>query len=147
MTGRIVVGVDGSGNSRVALEWAVSEAKLRGARVEAIMVLPPSPVFSGLLMPPYADLERSANAALDAVMAELGLSSEGEPRVNAHVEAGPVAPVLLAAAKDADLLVVGARGYGEFAGMLVGSVSLHCVTHARCPVVVVRTSRGANQSP
>jgi nucleotide-binding universal stress UspA family protein len=46
--------------------------------------------------------------------------------------------VLIGESKEADLLVIGHRGHGAFAGMLVGSVSIHCVTHASCPVVVIR---------
>lgn len=61
------------------------------------------------------------------------------PSTGPVLEGGPRAPVLLQEADDADLLVVASRGHGEFSGMLLGSVSEHCVTHATCPVVVMRT--------
>jgi nucleotide-binding universal stress UspA family protein len=61
--------------------------------------------------------------------------------VQARVLQGPPALVLEQAAADADLLVVGNRGFGGFAGMVLGSVSEHCIHHATCPVVVVHHSR------
>jgi nucleotide-binding universal stress UspA family protein len=55
------------------------------------------------------------------------------------VEYGHSAPVLISESEHADLLVVGSHGHGALTGMLLGSVSVHCVSHAACPVVVVRT--------
>ena len=63
--------------------------------------------------------------------------------LSAVVTEGDTAKVLVAAAKDADLLVVGSRGHGEFVGILLGSVRRYCTTHARCPVVVVHRSQDA----
>ena len=60
-------------------------------------------------------------------------------QVTTVVTEGAAAPVLLESAADADLLVVGNRGHGGFAGLLLGSVSQQCTSHAGCPVVVVRT--------
>jgi nucleotide-binding universal stress UspA family protein len=64
--------------------------------------------------------------------------TEGAFTLQTEVVEGPPALMLLRAAADADLLVVGSRGHGAFAGMLLGSVSEHCVHHANCPVVVIR---------
>ena len=75
-----------------------------------------------------------------SVAATLG-DSPGIPVETSTIEGQP-APVLLNAANDADLLVVGSHGHGHFAGMLMGSVSTHCVEHANCPVVVVRGRGG-----
>ena len=58
--------------------------------------------------------------------------------IQTSVLEGHPAPVLVKASDGADLLVVGSRGHGEFAGMLLGSVSEHCVSNARCPVLVLR---------
>ncbi|UUN25627.1 universal stress protein [Streptomyces sp. FIT100] len=133
----VVVGVDGSEVSIEALRWAARHAELTGAvlRVVTAWRLPPS--YGDL--PDYADMDFAAAAreTLDsAITAVLGPT----PRlsVEARVEEGHPAPVLLAAAHHADLLVVGSRGHGAFVGMLLGSTAQHCVHHAPCPVLVVR---------
>lgn len=69
------------------------------------------------------------------------LAEHSRVEVQTQVIEGHAAPVLIAAARDAQLLVVGSRGHGAFAGMLLGSVSEHCTSHSPCPVVVVRHSR------
>jgi nucleotide-binding universal stress UspA family protein len=58
--------------------------------------------------------------------------------MHTHIVEGHPAPTLVEASHEADLLVVGCKGYGEFAGMLLGSVSEYCAHHARCPVVIIR---------
>lgn len=63
---------------------------------------------------------------------------KADPAIETKVPYGHPAQVLIDESKEADLLVVGSHGHGGFSGMLVGSVSIHCVTHASCPVVVVR---------
>ena len=78
-----------------------------------------------------------AREALDALI-ERELPGCDRARVQAQVIRGSAAAVLLEASRDADLLVVGNRGRGAFAELLLGSVSEHCVRHAPCPVVVVR---------
>jgi nucleotide-binding universal stress UspA family protein len=140
-TGTIIAGVDGSDSSIGALEWAAHQAHLMGSRLEVIMTwewpttygwaVPLPPEYS-----PAAEAQKVLDMAIDGVRKihpELGLA----PRL---VEGHP-APVLVEASRSADLLVVGSRGHGEFVGMLLGSVSEHCVTYAHCPVVVFRERR------
>jgi nucleotide-binding universal stress UspA family protein len=135
----IVVGVDGSAAAEAALRWATEEARLRGARLHVVhaWAVPASvgaaPYVNGL----GDELRETAELLVDAVVRDLvddGLQADGE------AVAGRAAEALLEAAADASLLVVGSRGRGGFAGLLLGSVSQQCVHHAACPVVVVHAS-------
>jgi len=134
---RIVAGVDGSEPARTALRWALRQARLTGAVLEAVIAWE-YPVFSvGQVLLPPDDPETIAGRTLDeAVRAALGPDPEAE--VRQRVLAGHPARLLVEAAEGADLLVVGSRGHGTFAAALLGSVAQHCVQHAPCPVVVVR---------
>lgn len=142
---RIVVGVDGSEGSAEALRWAVDEAKLRSATLEVVMTWQYPALYGaasyGVMLPPEDDFAGAAHATVKQLLADAGVDQD-ELDVIETVEAGPPAPVLIEASKGADLLVVGSRGRGAFAGMLLGSVSQHCVSHAECPVVVVRGPGG-----
>ncbi len=137
---RIVVGVDGSPSSRAALRWAVRYAGLTRGTVDAIMAWH---VPSTLATYPWVSLDETDSLQQDALKA-LGevLKADVEPDdsrlVSAEVVNGHPAEVLLHAAADADLLVVGSRGHGRFAEALLGSVAQHCVHHAQCPVLIVR---------
>jgi nucleotide-binding universal stress UspA family protein len=92
-------------------------------------------------IPNVADFDWAGNARTTLEQAIKGaLDDDRAALVRRHVVEGPAPRVLLHAAEDADLLVVGSRGHGEFAGMLLGSVAQHVVTHAWCPVLVVRTA-------
>jgi nucleotide-binding universal stress UspA family protein len=138
-TGVVVVGVDGSEASKDALRWAIRYARATGASVRAVMAWhyptsfgwAPTQTISGL------DLESDARAALKETIDQVIVASE-PVTVQTEVVEGPAALMLLRAASEADLLVIGSRGHGAFAGMLLGSVGQHCVHHATCPVVVVR---------
>lgn len=137
--GTVVVGVDGSEGSRIALRWAIEEAKLRGATLLAVTVwqypaMTTMPAFG--VLPPSDQLDEEARNQLTAILREEGALEAGI-KVLEGVSQGPAAAALLEASDEADLLVVGSRGHGGFTGLLLGSVSQHCVTHARCPVVVV----------
>jgi nucleotide-binding universal stress UspA family protein len=135
--GKISVGVDGSPSSQQALRWAARQAELTGDELHAVIAWSVPEIYAWAPMNDEIDwaanaqeaLEQTISGALDPAVAE---------RVQRHVIQGYPARVLLEAAADADLLVVGSRGHGEFTGMLLGSVSQHAVTHARCPVVVIR---------
>lgn len=136
--GRIVVGVDGSETSVRALRWAARQAERTGATVE-VLACWEWPSSSGWGMPLPADYrpDRDAEAALDDIVATARAAHPGV-RFDPQVVEGHPARVLVEASSGADLLVVGSRGHGEFAGMLLGSVSQHCVTDAHCPVLVLR---------
>jgi nucleotide-binding universal stress UspA family protein len=134
---RIVVGVDGSDSSQAALRWALRQAKLEGGRVEAVIAWRYPVEFGWDLVGIDADFAGTAQQVLtDALKAAAGL--EPDVTVSSQVLEGYPGDVLVRAAQGADLLVVGSRGHGGFTSALIGSVSLHCVMHAHCPVLVVR---------
>jgi nucleotide-binding universal stress UspA family protein len=139
----LVAGVDGSRNSMDALRWAVRQAELTGGRVYAVIVWR-LPVSYGL-RPPTIPTSISPNKHARRSIAPWPrpLAPRPEVPVGTRVLEGHPAQVLTEATRDADLLVVGSRGHGAFAGKLLGSVSQHCVQHARCPVVVVRSPDAA----
>ena len=139
-TRRIVVGVDGSDESADALRWALAEARLAQSAVVAVAAWHWPATAVGL---PLTELDLAAGARDAAQQTVDTVRQDDDAPVELHVAEGMAAPVLLAAARDADLLVVGSRGHGAFSGLLLGSVSQHCVSHATCPVVVVRPARQA----
>lgn len=138
--GTIVVGVDGSAPSNAALRWAVDEARLRNARLRVVHVwhlpLLPGGETPGA-DPEYVRLRRAdAERLLTTLIADVRLEAEGLELDAVAVEGRPSA-VLVDEAREADLLVLGARGRGGFAGLLLGSVGHQCVHHATCPVAIV----------
>lgn len=144
---RIVVGVDGSPAAAAALRWAIEQARATGADVvEAVMVWEMPGYYglgAGMVPPPPEELnpERLAAQVLAEAVAQV---TGGEPAVPVLqlVLPGPASAALLSQARGAELLVVGSRGLGGFAGVLLGSVSRHVVEHAPCPAVVVRPEPG-----
>ena len=137
--GVVVVGVDGSEASKDALRWTMRYARMTGATVRVVTVwhFPSSFGWGPVPAIPEMDLEADARAALKETIE--AVADTGAPvTIQTEVVEGPPALMLLRAAAGADLLVVGSRGHGAFAGMLLGSVSEHCVHHATCPVVVIR---------
>ncbi|MFE7589824.1 universal stress protein [Kitasatospora sp. NPDC057512] len=141
-TGRIVVGVDGSEPSDRALRWAVRQAELTGAAVVAVIAweYPTYHGARGWFPPGITDEAELAGRARQEVDRAVRRAVGEEPPVEVRTEAryGTPAGALVEAARGADLLVVGSRGLGGFAGMLLGSVAQHCTRHAGVPVVVVR---------
>ncbi|MFE2017808.1 universal stress protein [Streptomyces sp. NPDC059499] len=138
--GRIVVGVDGSDASIKALRWAVRQAELTGDTVEAVNSWEyPASSWASMMpgMPEDFDPQAVAIVALTEALEE-ALGAEGAASVSKVVVIGNPAQSLLDRAAGANLLVVGARGYSGFKATLLGSVSLHVVQHAPCPVTVVR---------
>ena len=144
MSGRVVVGIDGSDTSRRAARWAAHEARLRGARLE---------IVAAWHVPAYGYAHVGSVTAISQDLAE-GLVENAEEHLaeamrEARVEAGDIeletiaaegqpAKVLLQVSEGADLLVVGSRGLGGFRELLLGSVSQQCAQHASCPVVIIR---------
>jgi nucleotide-binding universal stress UspA family protein len=135
----VVVGVDGSEPSKEALRWALDYAKLVGAEVHVVLAwhIPAMAYGAGSVYIGDLDLKSANEAVLEQEVKEVAGTAQAVPVTTELINGAPAAE-LIRAAKDASLLVVGNRGHGAFAGMLLGSVSTHCVTHAPCPVVVVR---------
>ncbi len=141
--GRIVVGVDGSEASREALRWAARQAHLMGASLEAVMSWETAATTSyPVPVPEGYDPAADAKEALDQTVRSVLGQHDGLELVPAVLQ-GPAARTLVQEARGADLLVVGSRGHGALVGMLLGSVSEQCVTHAPCPVVVVHKNHHA----
>jgi nucleotide-binding universal stress UspA family protein len=146
----IIVGVDGSGHSRRALGWAMREAAFHHVPLTVITVHPPAvrpatriywavPSFPENSFNP--DLaQRAVREFVDDAASEI---SGPAPEVTVSVVTGDVAEELVGASRDADLLVVGSRGGGGFAKLLMGSVSSQVTHHAECPIVVIPGPRQA----
>jgi nucleotide-binding universal stress UspA family protein len=142
---RIVVGVDGSASSRAALAWAVRQASLTGAVVEAVIAwqFPYAYGYATAAVPDIDFEELGRRAVTDAIS---GVSAaEPQVQIRYRVVEDNAAHALLEASAGADLLVVGSRGHGGFVEALLGSVGQHCVQHATCPVVVIRGSASGDR--
>ncbi|WP_079406778.1 universal stress protein [Streptomyces sp. 3211] len=143
----IVVGVDGSNHSKEALRWAVAQAAMTGGRVHAVMAWEwnrnPFAIGPTAAEAEAVTAEEAARRKLaDTVAAAVG-TSPGVP-VFRRVEQGSPAQVLVDASKEADLTVVGTRGYGGFKGALLGSVSQQVVQYSAGTVVIVREEQAAD---
>ena len=136
----IVVGVDGSPGSRKALNWAAAEAADHGADLVVVNV------WEHTLMPPAGSVsvsehyvpdpsQRTADDLLQVIKEELG--EQPPVVVQPHVKQGRPAKVLIDESANADMVVVGKRGFGGFKGLVLGSVSQHVAAYAKCPVTVV----------
>ncbi len=147
----IVVGVDGSEESRAALAWAVEEGRLRQAPVLAIHAweVPMVPAPTGLVPPSVevvgdlTELREDAASLVETMVREIaGDAADVEIRP-LTVEDKPVNALLDAAERnDAQMIVVGSRGHGGFVSLLIGSTSDQVARHATCPVVIHRQRRG-----
>jgi nucleotide-binding universal stress UspA family protein len=149
--GTVVVGVDGSAGSLEALRFALEEARLRRARLVALCawMLPLTEVPGPFLLElPAAgptleqvrpELERAAERRLDEALESV--AGHGDVEIERRVVEAAPAHALVEASEGAELLVVGSRGHGGFAGLRLGSVGQQCAHHARCPVVIVPTPR------
>lgn len=139
----VVVGVDGSAESVAALRWAARYAKATGATLRAVMAwhypAAVGPAPAGVAPPQVTDeVRQHMQETLDRIVAEV-MPEASATAVETRVAYGHPAQVLLDESEKADLLVVGHRGHGGFTGMLVGSVSVHLVSTASCPVTVIRS--------
>jgi nucleotide-binding universal stress UspA family protein len=134
----VVAGVDGSQESLAALRWAAGYATATGARLRAVLAWQyPATYGAPKVGAPEAITEEVRQHMTDDLGQAVGQAAPGL-EVEQSLGYGHPAEVLVAESQEADLLVVGRRGHGQFTGMLLGSVSMHCVTHAHCPVVVVK---------
>jgi nucleotide-binding universal stress UspA family protein len=137
---RIVVGVDGSTESRLALRWAAYLAGPAGAEIEAVTVWSYPVTYgwaAGWAYPPdvwnpKADAEKHLVATIDEVY-----GADRPAGLHLSTEQGYPAKVLVERSEGALMLIVGSRGLGGFSGLLLGSVSAKCAEHATCPVLVV----------
>lgn len=138
MTDQVAVGVDGSGESMAAAEWAAREAHTRGAPL--LMVCAAGHRYEGPLRPKVqAEREKTAQDILTTAKLRIA-GSQPAPPVTDAIVSDPPARALLDAADDSALLVLGSRGLGALAGFAVGSVSLSVIAHTTKPVVTVRGS-------
>ena len=149
MSKAIVVGVDGSDASREALRWAADEARLRFASLLAVYAwsfIPAQPIGDpGMLAMPAGDLagqldaeSQGARAALASIVSET-LGPEPGLEVEQKLVESDAGDALVAESDSAELVVVGSHGRSGLKAALLGSVSRHVVTHAACPVVVVKS--------
>ena len=139
-TRTIVVGVDGSEPSCAALRWAIAEATRRRTRLEVVNAYHETQVVLPFGPPTTSDherLEETSTSLLDHMIAG-AVGRSGPPEIETISSPLGAAAALRDAARTAALLVVGSRGRGGLRGLGLGSVSLQCVHHAPCPVVVVR---------
>jgi nucleotide-binding universal stress UspA family protein len=141
---RIVVGIDGSRHAQRALEWAVREAAVRRAPLTVLTLYRSVVTFWGgaVDLPPdrtVADTAlEDAREATDKALAALALAGDEQPEsVTVEAISGLPAEELIRASENADLVVVGSRGTGGFARLLLGSVASQVAYHAHCPVVVI----------
>jgi nucleotide-binding universal stress UspA family protein len=153
----VVVGVDGSAGSYEALRWAFAEARLRNTPLRVLhawvylRALVPAlvgyPYTRDTIEPAVADATAEAQQAAEAILEQalLELGAVDDVEVERVIVQGSPARALIDAASERDLLVVGSRGHGGFAGLLLGSVSQQCAQHARCPVVIVRAPAAAKE--
>ena len=138
----IVVGVDGSPHSQRALEWAIKEAGLRSAPLTVLAVHQVAGnhwTGSPEVYPADApETEKMRQVAQDTVQKAVDAAgSPGPASVTVRAVSGIAAQELISASNDADLVVVGSRGGGGFARLMLGSVSTQVAAHAAAPVVVI----------
>jgi len=144
----ILVGIDGSGHSTRALEWAVREAAVREVPLTVLSVNQAVAGYTGIAVPYGTDAEREAQVLkaageqVDKVLTDVAGTAR-LPQLDVRAATGLPAEALLAAAEDADMIVVGSRGAGGFRRLLLGSVSAQVTHHAHCPVVVIPAERTA----
>lgn len=139
--GTWIVGLDGSDCATNAMEWAAANATGRATAIDLVMawqtpIVGVYPMASPVTIPLDDDELRDA-ATHDVAAVAAGLDAELEVPVTATVGHGGPAQVLLEASESAAMLVIGSRGRGGFARLLLGSTSTQCATHATVPTIVV----------
>ncbi len=135
----VVVGIDGSEESRAAFRFALDEARIRDLGVRAVAAWHvPGIAYAGGAYAPSVDVTEGIEAEARRRVEEI-VAAEENPGVEVEiaVRQGQAAEILLEEAKDADVLVVGSRGLGGFRGLLLGSVSQQCAQHSPCPITIL----------
>lgn len=138
--GLVVVGIDGSDASVAALEWALEDARRRGAKVLAVtgFDIP----WTIAITPTYTESDYGRDAEdMQTRTMEKFRASHPDVEIETRLVQRKPAFALTEAAENADLLVVGSHGYGALPGMHLGSVATYCVHHAPCPVLVHRVGK------
>ena len=134
---RVVVGVDGSEQSKLALRWSERICSATGARLEAIAAWEFPTTYGWASVPlqynPAQDMDKLLTETVDQVF-----GTNRPTDMVLSVREGGAAKVLREASRGALMVVVGSRGHGGFIGLLMGSVSASIAEHAHCPVLVVR---------
>ncbi len=138
--GQIVVGVDGSPGAGSALDWAAAESERANAHLTVVVAWSFGGITGALVKKDHAD---SIVAEAEARLAGL----YPDVTVDHVVSDQPASYALIEASREADLLVLGSRGFGGFRGLLLGSVGQHCLTHAPCSVAIIRPPEGPSSSP
>jgi nucleotide-binding universal stress UspA family protein len=140
---RVVVGIDFSTGARAALLFALHDATRRDLPVEVVMTYRPPDYWMDFYAVGTYQPDQARSTAVDRLRQFVtDVMPEGPqppPAVHLHAAVGTAADVLVEASHGAELLVVGSRGHGGFASMLLGSVSMQCALHASCPVTVVHS--------
>jgi nucleotide-binding universal stress UspA family protein len=133
---RVVVGIDGSDESKLALRWAARLAHDFGTTIHAVTAWEYPATYGWSAGPsdwnPAQDADKLLIETIDEVF-----GSERPAGLELTVAEGYPAQVLLTAAATALMVVVGSRGHGGFVGLLLGSVSTNLTEHAHCPVLVM----------
>lgn len=141
MSGPVVVGVDGSASSLAAVEAAAREARLHGVGLRVVHVFFSPDMYAPWGPPPLGPPEGGVPGTVERLAAEAADRARAvapEVDVTHAVVIGEPLTVLEAQSRAAELVVVGSRGRGGFAGLLVGSTAVHLAAHGQCPVMVVR---------
>jgi nucleotide-binding universal stress UspA family protein len=137
----IIVGLDGSGHSQLALEWAMKEAVIRHAPLTVLTVdQAVAGYYRGVAVDPEAPArtaEAGQAAQVETDKALAGLEGPHPESVMVTAVHGFPVEELLKAAGDADMIVLGSRGAGGFTRLLMGSVASQVAQHAHCPVIIV----------
>ena len=141
---RIVVGIEGSGYAKAALVWALEEAVHHDALVEVVTCYSPTyiPSSPDLGYVPFdgtnliSEVEKLQNEVVESVME---IAGNPNVQIKKTIKKGRASETLMSIAEGADMLVVGNRGRGGFAGLRLGSVSQAISHHSPCPLVIVRT--------
>ncbi|MEE6282173.1 universal stress protein [Georgenia sunbinii] len=144
--GTIVVGVDGSPMSDAALLWAAAQADRDGAELQIRYLVPMMPAVPAPGVIDFGDPQQLAGHVTEDALSKVHAAHPGLA-VTSEARPGRAAPALIEASRRAAMVVLGARGHGRFAGLLLGSVSQQVAMHATCPVVVVRGSGRPDAGP